>query len=371
VLNPIIERLYDAVLDADLWPSALEYVADAFGGAGSALLSNTKATGLWVRVDPAARSLFEKRFLSCNPVHAYVMRARQSPHYRPAVSTDRDIAMIFDLGRTAYYNEFLRPFDGVNSLAMDLGVRGMTAALNISRTAKQGPFEATQIATANILHPHITRAFWLSVKLAEKARFGDGILQGLEHATFGVLLLDSDGQIAYANKMADSILRERNGLRSEGRNLCALRSDSTAALQKLIAGAIAPNGGKTGGSCSIPRPSRLPLSVTVTPLRNDRAALFEANPSAIVCVFDPTSPFSFSTEHLREMFGLSPAEARVALKLLGGLDQKEIAAALGISFFTVRAHLSQIYQKTNTNRQVEFVGLVLRSINSVLFGHVQ
>jgi DNA-binding CsgD family transcriptional regulator len=368
--SPIVEKLYEAVLDLDLWPDAIQSVADGLGCAGAALLSNARPIGLWVRVDPAARALFENRFVSRNPVHAYVARARAAPGYRPGISTDRDIAASLDLQRTAYFNEFLRPYDGNASLVFDLGVNGITAALNLSRTARQGAFTGGELEAAQALHPHVTRAFWLSAKLAERRRFGDGIFDALERSRFAVFLLDAEGRIAHASARGETLLRERNGLRCERGVLCALRSDATAALHKLVAGAVLP-GSRTGGSCSIPRSLRLPLTVTVTPLRSDRSAFFEANSSAIVCVFDPTSPLELSSAHLREAFGLSAAEARVAVKLLEGLDQKEIARALDISFFTVRAHLSQIFQKTHTNRQSEFVGLVMRSIGSNVFGNTQ
>jgi DNA-binding CsgD family transcriptional regulator len=372
--SPIVDKLYEAVLDLDLWPSAIEGMADALGSAGSALLSNTRAGGLWVRVDPAARALFEQRFMSRNPMHAYVTRARATPGYRPSVISDGDVAALIDIRRTDYFHEFLEPFDGPSALAFDLGLNsdGMTAALNLSRTARQGAFADEQIEAARSLHAHLRRAFWLSVKLSENARIGQGMLALFERSDFCIFLLDHEGRISYANKVGDALVRARNGLRCEGRVLCALRSDAAAKLQNLIANAVSPEPGiRTGGQCSLPRPMRLPLTATVTPLRADRPALFEANPSAIVCVFDPTSPMTFSPTHLREMFGLSAAEARVAMKLLEGLDQKEIAQALGISFFTVRAHLSQIFQKTHTNRQSEFVALAMRSVSPALFGYTQ
>lgn len=369
--SPLIEKLYDAVLDFDLWPDAIHDVATTLGGGGGSALLSKGSPGIWVKFDPDARALFEKQFVERNPYSAYVGRARRRGQHKSAITTDHDVCADLDIRRTEYFNEYLLPFDFVSSLVIDLAVGEKTAALNIARTAKQGSFEASHIAAAKTIRPHIARAFWLSMKLAEKAQFGDGIFQGLEQASFGVLLLDSAGRVTYTNSMADSILRERNGLRCESRALSACRSDTTATLHKLIAEAVATEGSKRGGSCSIRRPSGLPLSVTVVPLRGGRRLLFEASPSAIVCVFDPAASAAVSPKHLRELFGLSPAEARVAVKLLDGLDQKEIAAALGISFFTVRAHLSQIYQKSNTNRQAEFVSLAMRSINPVFFRNLQ
>ena len=368
-LSPVIDKLYDAVLDVDLWPDAIRDIADAVGATGSALLSNTQGRGVWVRVDPAARALFENRFISRNPMHAYVTRARAREGYRASVITDRDIAEQVDIRRTAYFNEFLLPYDGPVSLALDLGVnpKGSTAALNLSRTKKQGSFDNEHVRAARALHPHLMRAFWLSLKLAERQPLRDGAFALVERSGFAIMVIDGDGRVAHANAAAERLLRERNGLRTEGQFLCALRSDATAALQKLIADAILE---RKGGSCTIARPARLPLAVTVTPTGHS-PGFFEIAQAAIVCVFDHTSPLTFSAKHLREVFGLSEAEARVGMKLIEGLDQKEIATALGISFFTVRAHLSQIFQKTHTNRQAQFIGLVMRSVNPAFFGTMQ
>lgn len=370
--SQLVESLYDAVLDFKLWPTVLEDISDALGGAGSALLSSSKQSGVWVRVDPAARSLFESRFVSRNPIHAYVTLARQSPNYRPIIATDRDIAKVFDLSHSDYFHEFLRPYDGVYSLGLDLGVRNMTAALNISRTMKQGPFTEQELATAEMLHPHLIRAFWLSVRLAERKRVSDGMLELLEQATFAAFVLEENSRIAHMNASAATMLRAHNGLRCQDSMLATLRSDTTASLRKLIANAVGPRaGGRMGGTLTVARHARLPLTVTVTPLRGERPGMFASGPSAIVCAFDPTSTTTFSSAHLQEMFGLSAAEARVGVKLLEGLDAKATAQALGISFFTVRAHLAQIFQKTHTNRQAEFVSLVMRSLNPALFETAQ
>jgi DNA-binding CsgD family transcriptional regulator len=63
-----------------------------------------------------------------------------------------------------------------------------------------------------------------------------------------------------------------------------------------------------------------------------------------------------------EISGLSQAECRVAELLAGGANPQEIAKALGCSIHTVRAHLKQIFYKTNTARQVEFIALVRTAV---------
>jgi DNA-binding CsgD family transcriptional regulator len=60
-------------------------------------------------------------------------------------------------------------------------------------------------------------------------------------------------------------------------------------------------------------------------------------------------------------FGLTPAETRLALHLLNGGSAKTYAVEHGLSPHTVRNHLRSIYAKTDTNRQVALLQLLLRA----------
>jgi DNA-binding CsgD family transcriptional regulator len=48
------------------------------------------------------------------------------------------------------------------------------------------------------------------------------------------------------------------------------------------------------------------------------------------------------------------------MKLLEGLDTRKTAEALGVSFYTVRSHLSRMFEKTGTDGQGALVGLLTR-----------
>lgn len=58
---------------------------------------------------------------------------------------------------------------------------------------------------------------------------------------------------------------------------------------------------------------------------------------------------------MRESFGLTPAETRLAARLKDGLTLKEAAAELGVSFNTVRNQLRAVFDKMGLNRQSELV----------------
>ncbi len=69
---------------------------------------------------------------------------------------------------------------------------------------------------------------------------------------------------------------------------------------------------------------------------------------------------------LRDLFALTPAEARVAVALFEGATPRETADALGISFNTVHVHLARIFRKTGTGRQSQLMRAMMRAVGSEL-----
>lgn len=62
---------------------------------------------------------------------------------------------------------------------------------------------------------------------------------------------------------------------------------------------------------------------------------------------------------LRDLFGLTEAESRVAAAYLRADTVKDVAQALGISANTVKTHLAAAYQKTGCTRQAQLVRLLM------------
>lgn len=67
------------------------------------------------------------------------------------------------------------------------------------------------------------------------------------------------------------------------------------------------------------------------------------------------------TDQWSERYALTPAEKRLATHLLAGGTTESYATAHDLSRHTVRNQLRAIYAKTNTNRQVSLLQLLLRA----------
>jgi DNA-binding CsgD family transcriptional regulator len=65
---------------------------------------------------------------------------------------------------------------------------------------------------------------------------------------------------------------------------------------------------------------------------------------------------------LRCHFGLTPAEARLALHLVAGETLRSAEVKLSISYETARTHLKNIFDKTGTCRQAELLVVILTAL---------
>src|SRR5262245_55672007 len=71
---------------------------------------------------------------------------------------------------------------------------------------------------------------------------------------------------------------------------------------------------------------------------------------------------SESIDLLRCRFGLTPAEARLALHLVAGETLRAAAVKLSITYETARTELKNIFNKTGTCRQAELVIVIVTAL---------
>jgi len=73
-----------------------------------------------------------------------------------------------------------------------------------------------------------------------------------------------------------------------------------------------------------------------------------------------------SIDRLRSHFGLTPAEARLALHLVTGETLRSAAIKLNITYETARSSLKKIFKKTETCRQAELLLAILTALPECL-----
>jgi DNA-binding CsgD family transcriptional regulator len=102
------------------------------------------------------------------------------------------------------------------------------------------------------------------------------------------------------------------------------------------------------------------LLLTVVPLPALSAAHFwRAEPAVAIFIADPEARPRDLSERFAQLFGLTPAEARLAARLAAGDSPAAVAEALGLSKHTIRVQLKALMDKTDTHRQAELVRLLM------------
>lgn len=170
-----------------------------------------------------------------------------------------------------------------------------------------------------------------------------------------LLLLDPSMRMLAANSHAQPLLeRTANGA---GKRHVALRGVCRTKFSNAVRSAcdIAPH---TAGSilriASAPAQQVLVLPIMMRHSdRSDRAALVlvhgQTEQTAQNALHGPVSQL------LQQVYGLTPAEARLAMLILDGQAPGDAAISLKVSVTTIRTQLSAILKKTGARKQAELV----------------
>jgi DNA-binding CsgD family transcriptional regulator len=197
------------------------------------------------------------------------------------------------------------------------------------------------------------------------AKTGEAIAQGVlcafDFVRCGAAVVELDGRLLCLNQRAHSYLGD--GLILSHGYLSARQREGSDALEALLARLRMPPPGENAGGCTggiaLPRSDARPLVAYAIPW-SDIAGDHPQPALAILILVDPNERCEPAAGLLRQIFGLTSAESRVAKQLLQGRGMGEIAASSGVAEATIRTQMKSVLQKTNTHRQSELVMLLGR-----------
>jgi DNA-binding CsgD family transcriptional regulator len=364
-LDRAVSAIYDAGLEPARLPAAIAAVADATGAAGGMLgvvdVHDGHSVALaTVGIDPQLMALFEQRFVLNPWTEAVRLHARADM----AVSSEQQVDA-HALRATEFHDAILAPQGLVGASFYLLRREGrQTAGLAMMHRVPGRSAEPAVLDRMNRLVAHLGRALELMHRLDTLRQRLDTCEAALQQHRCALFVLDADARIRWTNARAELLLAEADGVYSIGHRLSARHNGDGAAL----AAAIAAAGGGAGTSAAAGARSlalrrgaaRLPLLAFAVPGSASRRIgdLPQQPGEVLLFVADPGWQHHVAADLLREAFGLTEREVRIALATLRRGSLPAAAVELGIAPSTARSHLQHVFDKTGARNQVALARLL-------------
>lgn len=171
------------------------------------------------------------------------------------------------------------------------------------------------------------------------------------------MLVGASGRILDIDEHSANYLRSSRVLGIRHNRLFARTNDFNDQLLRAI-DRVSAGGRPETLVCSESTKTGARYSILLQP-NLGRSAVMPSKTCQVACIVFPLGRRRVaSAQQLMSMFGLSPAEARLARALCHGETLEEYAEAQSVKLPTVKSQLRAVFAKTQTDRQVALVNLI-------------
>jgi DNA-binding CsgD family transcriptional regulator/PAS domain-containing protein len=356
LLRSITGGICDAALAPDAWSDVLRQLTEYLGAVGAAYILTNKRTGQveWISLAGPGAELQSDYVAHFAAVDPYRPLLDGSPGWlRVSESLPRTV-----LARDEWYNDFVLRVGVGDILGANIySGPSHEAVIGLHYGLHRRGFTSAREARVRELIGLMRKAAELHVRLNNAGWQSSVAWRALDQLAAAVIIADRDARIVRVNRAGEDLLSRGCALSVRHGKLCTGRSFETDKLRALIGAAAVPDkldpaiGRMLVGS----RDRDLPCVLTVARLTAE-LSVFD-RPLAMVLAAAPEQRLLAAAD-LAELFGLSPAESRLAVALMGGKKLHDITIETGVGISTLRSQLSAILKKVGADRQVDLIRIL-------------
>jgi DNA-binding CsgD family transcriptional regulator len=228
--------------------------------------------------------------------------------------------------------------------------------LSIQRTMREGPFEIDDKRALLLLSRRLTETTTLSKAVGKAVLV---ITNALNLIKQRALAFDRMGFVLAANAAAEGIFDDE--VRVSNRRLVVRDKRARSALGTLLdrVRTTPDMSALPAGHIFVARRAKRPIVIRILPVDGAARSPF-LGARALLVLQSLDRPSGPDPIILSKLFGLSPAEAKLASIVATGIPPQQAGNELGIAVETVRTQLKAVFAKTETHRQAELVALMSR-----------
>lgn len=366
----IVEDIYRAGSGLQPWLRPIERVADVFDAWAVQLLGVNKQTGVMSfsfesgSAPPAGPIEYLRHYHRIDPRLGKFLPAQQGDWISCEEHFDDDF-----VAASPFYQDYLIPLGARYLYGTKLHDDESSTVLlgHLSRVGNP-PLSAPEKEAFRRLSSHFQKALDIKQALESAAGRQSVGAELLEKVRQPMILIDNQRRITYRNRNAAALLARREIVFDLDGVLTCRNSESdldlTVAIRSLGLVPISTHGDQVAIQerrvVRIKRKDGHQVAATIIALRPESTmGSFGRVPQALFTVFEPGAPVEIDPFILSTTFDLTPAEARVAVLIVGGGSPEDCAEKLKVKISTVRSQLVSIYRKTGATGQVDLVRMVL------------
>ncbi|WP_342153976.1 helix-turn-helix transcriptional regulator [Methylorubrum sp. SB2] len=353
----LVGRIYDASLDAALWPAVLEEIGGFVNGVSAALFwqdafdRSAFVVHSWGE-DPHYTRLYLETYAALNPMFPAASFVEPG-----VVFTGGDIVPPEEMRATRFHREWLAPQGIVDAANVNLHrYATSTAAFSVRRSEEQGTVDAEARRRLTVLVPHLRRAARIGSQLAGHARAARDLEDVLAAAATAVFLVDDEGRLGFVNQGGRAMLEQGDILAEREGTLRIRDAEANRLVREAVTRPAPPADARKSVSIAL---SHTPpcWMADVLPLSSGARLRHGQGYGARAAVFVRRAeiPVMSGLEVLARRHGLTASEVRVLQAVTGGGSIDDIAAQLGLAVSTVKSHLKALFAKTGARSRVALV----------------
>lgn len=264
-----------------------------------------------------------------------------------------------------FFLRCLQPHGLSSLLCIDIDtVSDSRICIRLGRSGNREDFSAIDLQLLEGLSLHLRRALAQATE-SDSRQLAAGLQRVIDNLRLGMAVFDTQRRTVAINTAGSAALNRVPGVAAEGTDLRFTDPHRARQLIGYLDAAF------TALRDDLPCPPLMlrttavsPLQVVAQPLRGAGA---ESDHAFLALFINPERGFSAARlQLLSELFGFSPAEAKVAALLADGFGVDAAADLLCKSRNTVRSHARAIYSKAEVDNQAQLAALLMSSAANLL-----
>lgn len=362
VAHPLSQAVYEGVLEKPPWKSLLKYLEDYMQVASATLVLRRPGMSdpghtVYLYSDSGAGALedFRTRGHLDSPF-------AELPEKKVFTLNDRVTRSEL---KTLDFYEYLNTYGVSDLIGFDVHDKQshIRLRLRLVRIGDAPAFSQDDRVRLESIVPLMDNALKLYSAYTHNSFVEELYEELLGSMDIASVIVNAKLEVLSANQQAKQILTSKDGVFLRRNSLrCSQVSDQQKledACHELMGRARDDELARQTCSISIGRTSSdRKWDVYIRTVGKQNVVFGEGGPELVLLLQGPVRDCAPSQSRLIEMFGVTPAEAKLVAHLVDGLTLTAAAEALGVSRNTARAQLASIFTKTGVNRQNQLVKLV-------------